>query len=90
MKSKELFPAVFSRHAADYQRRLDDVMSRREASGGLRVVELVDARPGMRVLDLACGPGTLTRRLAQNVALLRAYPGAIQTTGRNHVLYAVA
>jgi len=68
LKSKELFPAVFSRYAADYQRRLEEVMSRGEARGRQRVVDLIDARPGMRVLDLACGPGTLTRLLALAVA----------------------
>jgi ubiquinone/menaquinone biosynthesis C-methylase UbiE len=64
LKSKDLFPAIFSRHAAAYQRRLDDIMSRNEALGRLRAIELVDARPGMRILDLGCGPGTLSRRLA--------------------------
>lgn len=68
MKSKEMFPAIFSRNAAAYQSRLEDVMSRGEALGRLRVIELVEARPGMRILDLACGPGTLTRRLAPQVA----------------------
>jgi SAM-dependent methyltransferase len=68
MKSKDLFPAIFSRHAAAYQRRLDEVMARGEATGRMRVIELVEARPGMRVLDLACGPGNLSRRLAELVA----------------------
>ena len=68
LKSKDLFPAVFSRHALAYERRLEDVMARGEAMGRLRVIELVAAMPGMRVLDLACGPGTLSRRLALQVA----------------------
>jgi ubiquinone/menaquinone biosynthesis C-methylase UbiE len=68
LKSKELFPGVFSRHALEYQRRLEEVMERGEALGRLRVIELVDAQPGMRVLDLACGPGTLSRRLAPQVS----------------------
>lgn len=68
MKSKELFPGIFSRHAAAYERRLDQIMTRGEARGRQRVIDLVDARPGMRVLDLACGPGNLTRRIA---ALIR-------------------
>jgi ubiquinone/menaquinone biosynthesis C-methylase UbiE len=68
MKSKDLFPAIFSRHAAAYQRRLDEVMRRGETRGRQRVIELVGARPGMRVLDLACGPGNLSRRLAALVA----------------------
>ena len=68
MKSKELFPSIFSRHAAAYDRRLDEVMRRGEAGGRQRVIDVVDARPGMRILDLACGPGNLTRRLAARVA----------------------
>jgi len=68
VKSKELFPPVFSRHALAYQRRLEEIMSRGESLGRLRALELVDARPGMRVVDLACGPGTLSRRLAAMVS----------------------
>ena len=68
MKSKELYPGIFSRHAAAYERRLDQLMSRREARGRLRVLELVEAKPGMRILDLACGPGTLSTALAAAVA----------------------
>jgi ubiquinone/menaquinone biosynthesis C-methylase UbiE len=68
MKSKELYPAVFSRHAIEYARRLEEIMSRGEARGRVRAIELIAARPGMRVLDLACGPGTLTRLLAAQVA----------------------
>lgn len=68
MKSKELFPPVFSRHAVAYQRRLEDIMSRGESVGRMRALDLVDARPGMRILDLACGPGTLSRRLADLIA----------------------
>lgn len=64
MKSKELFPAIFSRHAEAYDRRLDQVMSRGEARGRQRIIDLVEARPGARILDLACGPGNLSRRLA--------------------------
>lgn len=68
VKSKELFPAIFSRHAVAYARRLDQIMASGEARGRQRVIDLVDAKPGLRVLDLACGPGTLTRRLATRVA----------------------
>ena len=67
VKSKDFFPAVFSRHAAAYQRRLELVMERGEARGRLRAIELADAQPGMRVLDLACGPGNLSSRLAARV-----------------------
>ncbi|HET7466526.1 MAG TPA: methyltransferase domain-containing protein [Candidatus Dormibacteraeota bacterium] len=67
MKSKELYPQVFSRHAEAYKRRLDDIMARGEARGRLRMIELAGARPGMTVLDLACGPGNMTRLLASRV-----------------------
>jgi ubiquinone/menaquinone biosynthesis C-methylase UbiE len=68
MKSKELFPGIFSRNAAAYSSRLDGLMQRGEARGRQRVIELVDAQPGMRILDLACGPGNLSRRLAALVS----------------------
>ena len=68
MKSKELFPAIFSRHAAAYQERLDQLMARGEAIGRQRVIDALEAKPGMRVLDLACGPGTLSKPLAALVA----------------------
>ena len=68
VKSKDLFPAVFSRHAAAYQRRLDEIMARGEGRGRQRVLDLLDVKPGMRVLDLACGPGTLSKPLAVGVA----------------------
>jgi ubiquinone/menaquinone biosynthesis C-methylase UbiE len=68
LKSKDLFPAVFSRHAVAYQRRLEEIMANGEARGRSRAIELLDAQPGMKVLDLACGPGTLSRRLAMVVA----------------------
>jgi len=64
VKSKDLFPAIFSRHAAAYQRRLDDIMARGESVGRQRAIELAGVEPGMKVIDLACGPGNLTRRLA--------------------------
>jgi ubiquinone/menaquinone biosynthesis C-methylase UbiE len=68
VKSKDLFPAVFSRHAEAYRQRLDEIMARGEARGRQRVLDLLDVKPGMHVLDLACGPGTLTRPLAAAVA----------------------
>lgn len=68
LKSKDLFPAVFSRYALAYARRLEEFMANDEARGRLRAIELVNAKPGMRVLDLACGPGTLSRRLAPQVS----------------------
>jgi ubiquinone/menaquinone biosynthesis C-methylase UbiE len=64
LKSKELFPSIFSRHAAAYRDRLDGIMARGEARGRQRVIVYLEIAPGMRVLDLACGPGTLSRPLA--------------------------
>jgi ubiquinone/menaquinone biosynthesis C-methylase UbiE len=64
LKSKDLYPAIFSRNAAAYQQRLEQVMARGEANGRQRAIDAIEVRPGMRVLDLACGPGNLTRRLA--------------------------
>ena len=43
-------------------------MSRGESAGRMSALETLDASPGMRILDLACGPGTLTRRLAAAVS----------------------
>src|SRR4029077_13133222 len=43
-------------------------MSSGQARGRMRAIEVVAARPGMRILDLACGPGTLTGLLARQVA----------------------
>ena len=67
VKSKELYPSVFSRHAEAYKSRLDEIMARGEARGRLRMIERSAAAPGMTVLDLACGPGNITRLLAQRV-----------------------
>jgi len=67
VKSKELYPRVFSRHAEAYKRRLDDIMARGEARGRMRMIEVAGLRAGMRVLDLACGPGNITRLVAQHV-----------------------
>ena len=68
MKAKELFPGVFSRHARAYQQRQDQ----QRRLGGLTarslLIDGIAASPGDRVLDLACGPGTLTLQLAARVA----------------------
>src|SRR5919197_457187 len=60
MKAKELFPAIFSRHADAYRKRhdLSGAPSRK------KLVELLAPQPGERLLDLACGPGTVTLQLA--------------------------
>jgi ubiquinone/menaquinone biosynthesis C-methylase UbiE len=64
MKARDVFPGVFSRHAAAYRDRLVTPMATGEARGRLLVLELLAVRPGERVLDVACGPGTLTYPLA--------------------------
>src|SRR5206468_2276139 len=67
LKSKDLYPMIFSRHAAAYQQRLEQIMARGEARGRERVITLLRLEPGMHVLDLACGPGTLSRPIATQV-----------------------
>lgn len=67
MKSKELYPRVFSQYAEAYKERLDGIMARGEARGRIRMIECAGLRPGMRVLDLACGPGNITRIVAADV-----------------------
>jgi ubiquinone/menaquinone biosynthesis C-methylase UbiE len=66
--AKELFPRTFSRHAAAYKSRLDEVMARGEARGRAAAIEWLELMPGQRVLDLACGPGTLTYHLGRAVS----------------------
>lgn len=66
--AKDLYPGTFSRHAAAYKQRLDEVMARRESRGRAAVIEWVTPTPGKRILDLACGPGTLSYRLAREVS----------------------
>jgi SAM-dependent methyltransferase len=66
-RTKDVIPGVFSRHAEAYRDRVVTAMGRGEARGRTRVVELLAARPGERVLDLGCGPGVLTLPLAEAV-----------------------
>lgn len=67
MSAKKVFEGVFSRHAAAYRERLARAAARGEARGRARLIELLDVRPGARVLDLGCGPGVLTFPLAEAV-----------------------
>lgn len=91
MKSRDLYPAIFSRHAAAYQARLEEVMTRGEARGRQRMLDLLGARPGMRVLDLACGPGNLSARLAAavgpagEVTGVDLAPGMIELASARHI-----
>ena len=66
--AKDLYPATFSRVAAAYKRRLDEVMARGQARGRTAVLDWIDASSGKRILDLACGPGTLSYPLAKAVS----------------------
>src|SRR5256714_14382456 len=43
-------------------------MARGEAHGRTAVIEWVEPTPGKRILDLACGPGTLTYPIAGSVS----------------------
>jgi ubiquinone/menaquinone biosynthesis C-methylase UbiE len=86
--AKELYPRTFSRVAPAYKQRLDEVMARGESRGRAAVIDWVDASPGKRILDLACGPGTLTYRLARDVLPggevigIDLAPGMIELAGR--------
>jgi ubiquinone/menaquinone biosynthesis C-methylase UbiE len=66
-EAKAFYAGIFSRHATAYRRRLERLMSRGAAGGRAEVLAAVAARPGQHILDLACGPGTLTIPLARAV-----------------------
>jgi SAM-dependent methyltransferase len=59
VKARELYSGVFSRHAAAYRARQNQIVS----ASRMRAIELLAPRPGERVLDLACGPGNVSRQL---------------------------
>ena len=67
LKSKEYLTGVFSRNAESYRLRLEEAMRKGQAAGRDALLDYVRARPGMRVLDLCCGPGTLTIPLARDL-----------------------
>ncbi len=67
VKSKEFFPALFSRHAPAYRERTERLMRSGLAGGRWAVIDAVKPRPGMRILDLACGPGTLALHMAREL-----------------------
>jgi ubiquinone/menaquinone biosynthesis C-methylase UbiE len=67
LKSKEYLTGVFSRNAEAYRQRLEEAMRKGQAAGRDALLDYVRARPGMRVLDLCCGPGTLTIPLARDL-----------------------
>src|SRR5207248_944950 len=64
LKARDLYSAMFSRHAGAYRARHQQIVS----LGRLRAIELMGPRPGERVLDLACGPGNTTRHLVDRRA----------------------
>jgi ubiquinone/menaquinone biosynthesis C-methylase UbiE len=67
VKSKEYLIGIFSRNAEAYQRRLEEAMRKGQAAGRDAILDHVRARPGMRVIDLCCGPGTLTIPMAKDL-----------------------
>jgi ubiquinone/menaquinone biosynthesis C-methylase UbiE len=67
LTSKEYVTGVFSRNAEAYRQRLEEAMRKGQAAGRDALLDYVRARPGMRVLDLCCGPGTLTIPLARDL-----------------------
>ncbi len=67
LTSKEYLTGVLSRNAVAYRQRLDEAMRKGQAAGRDALLDYVRARPGMRILDLCCGPGTLTIPLARDL-----------------------
>jgi len=67
LRTKEIFAGVFSRHAQAYSDRVLGLVDPREHRGRFAVLEALAVKSGQHVLDLACGPGTLTLPLAEAV-----------------------
>lgn len=67
LQSKEELADVFSRNAGAYRRRLDEAMRKGQAAGRAQILDHLKPRPGMRILDLTCGPGTLTIPMAREL-----------------------
>jgi ubiquinone/menaquinone biosynthesis C-methylase UbiE len=67
LKSKDQITGVFSRNAEAYRKRLDEAMRKGQAAGRDAVLDYVRARPGMRIIDLCCGPGTLAIPLVKDL-----------------------
>jgi SAM-dependent methyltransferase len=82
VKSKDLYSGIFSRHAAAYRERHRQIDSR----GRNRALELLAVEPGERVVDLACGPGNVTRRLVSagaSVIGVDVAPGMLALASRD-------
>ncbi|GAC1655784.1 MAG: hypothetical protein NVS9B1_09680 [Candidatus Dormibacteraceae bacterium] len=67
MKAKDHYGGVFSRQAQGYLKRIEELMDHGDGGGRWAVVEAAKVRRGMRILDVACGPGILTLRLAKEL-----------------------
>ena len=65
--AKEELVGVFSRNAEGYRRQLEEWMAKGQAAGRDAILDYLKPRPGMRILDIACGPGTLTIPMARDL-----------------------
>ena len=65
--TKEDVTAVFNRSAGAYRQQLEEWMAKGQAAGRDAILDYLKPRPWMRILDLACGPGTLTIPMAREL-----------------------